>query len=419
MRPARGLILPLLTLAFAGAARAGEVTTTLHGKVAQITGPAATALGTHGVTVGATVTTTWTLESTTPGDSTSSPAYTFYHQAIKSLSVSIGSWQATQSLPPLLADLDFVQVGDESPGGGIGDTYLLADLLVDTDLILTGANPGATCASLFVFADADAKTISDEGVIQDPSKFLVGTGAIAGATSSIAIAWDTQPGGGGGQSVGPGLAQRGQLKAAGNFGSKLLKIFGKSASQPPDADPFGAKEAAAVDKAGEKFNQQFLAAVNKALKKGGTAPLPASSQAEAADSLQEDVGALEASLLTGANPDDKFDRQLRGKLFKAAAVQCSADMTAFSVHAFKPNPTKLADKLDKAEDALLKKVATALAAAEKKGVVYTGPSGAEIAAAVFAMADEFNQLTQGIAAAVQAADEHARTMTGVGVLQTP
>ena len=413
MRNVPGLLALALLAAAAPGARAEEVSTTLHGKVASVTGAATAALAAKGVTVGSDVTATWTIESTTPGiPSGGIGQYTVYHQALTAFTVTIGEWQATQFLPPFLEDLAMVQVGDESPGGGLGDSYLLSDFLVDTELILTGGLLNASCSLLAVFADADAKTISNEGVIQDASKFLVGTAGIAGTNGLISIDFDMDGDSGGGTSIGPGLAQKGQLRAGGKYGSTLLRIFGKSASQPPTADPLGTKEAESVDKAGVKFEKQFLAAVDKAIKKGGSAPLPGSAQGEAAENVSKNAGSLEFSLLTGANPDDKLDRQLRGKLLKAAAAKCAADMSALAIHAFKPDAGKLADKLAKAEDVLLKKVEKALEAADKKGVVYTGPSGAEIADAVLAMAEDFDQLTQGVAPAVQAATVHAESVLG-------
>jgi hypothetical protein len=372
------------------------VDTHLTGKVNVITeqrpGTAA-ALAALGVEMGADVQIDISVDSGTVGNDDFAPFKT-YDSGLVECKVTIGEWEAHLE-NAVLVPLNFVQVGDnvKPTGQPKSDSYVTTCSAIDTDLVLTGPTSGLASTMFILFVDPKAKALKNEDVAQDLKKFKIAQGSVGGAGGSVGFVIDL--GGGGPGSAGSELARKGQMLAAASFGKAVLKAHAKFAAAPPEKDPFGDKVAALVDKAQDDFLVQFSKAVTKALKKGGTAPLPEGMKQVAADSVLGGCDALVEALLAGALPDDPQDRALRGKLMKAASAQLGADLVAHAKDVVNPKPDKLADKLAKSRDKLLAAVGKALDKAEKQGVAYAGPDAEAIAAAVTTIVDAYVELTLG------------------------
>jgi len=201
--------------------------------------------------------------------------------------------------------------------------------------------------------------------------------------------------GGGGSTVDPtALARQGQLKAAAKLGKSVLKGLGKLAAASPDKDPLGTKETALLQDSSDTFGIKFVAAVTKALKKGGSAPLGEADKQAATDYLMTGLVAQSDAIKAGMDVNDPADRALRGKLLKALAAACSADFMAHSADAKKPDADKLATKLAKSHATLAKAVGKALDKAAAQGVVYAGPDATAISDALTEFVDGFVDLTE-------------------------
>jgi len=398
--PCRASGVPALAAAavlwLSASAAAEEVTQLITGRVTIVNVPETAAPGTAdlllnlGVAVDAPVTLSFTVESTTPGQVIVDP-YTTYVGAVVGYELSVGGYVAV--LDPEALSGNSVQVGNDVVIPPKSDSYTVAALGDEPRTVLKGSGPFDVLVFNAVFADADGKTISNEAVVQDASRFTFGSGAVGGLNGTIAFALDLD---GGGPVFDPtALARQGQLKAASKFGSSVLAAEARFAKAARTVDPQGDKLAAAIGKAEDKFGAQFVKAVEKALQKGGSAPLPASALDEVSTGLRAGFDTLADTLLAGVVVDDKDDRVLRGKLLSAAAKQLGAEFAAHAKHAKKPVLEKLEAKLASSRAALLKAAQKALDAAAAKGVAYGGPSPDELADAVSALVDEFVALTQG------------------------
>ncbi len=382
-------------------AKADEFETNLTGTVSFVVGqlPATKpALAALGVTVGAQVSATIRIESDVMSVPTSNPDIIQWLEPTKSLVITIGSYQIVQDVPKLFEGLNFIQVGDDLPGGGtVADTYSVTTPMTDTDLILAGSfGPGKVTGSL-LFSDFDGKTGSDDGVIQDLSAYPVATAIFGGEGGSISILWSTggTGGGPGGSTYDPAKCTKDHLKGAAKFGKAVLACKAKRAKQPAEKDPFGTKENACVTKAFEKFQVALGKAGAKAAKKGGVCTLPDVEGIAAELAFLNALATLTDAVLTDFDADDKNDRVLRGKLLKAAASQWAKDAAAYAKDATKPNADKLAKALDKSSAALVKQADKAIEKAAAKGVVYTGPSASQLTDDVRAIVDDFVALTGG------------------------
>lgn len=392
-----------LLLAFGPSARAEDVVTRAHARVTSIsvdTPATGNQLAALGVALEADVLVEFVIDSEAPLGTSVNPNYTYFTPAVSAASVSIADYRATFSPPQGLALLNSVQVGNDVPiaPSFVADSYFVHAVGSDTDSILEGHGAGATVGCVFNFSDGSGATLSDDGVIQDVSGFQLGLGNVTGPLGNISFLFDLATvefdvegdGGGGGATA---LARKGQLKAAAQFARRVLSNEARFAKAPPGVDTQGLQQAALLDKASESFGVQFVKAVNKALGKGGSSPLPASAKDDVVSSLRADLLVVSAALQTGTDVDDKHDRALRGKLLKAAARLTAAEFAAHSQHAAKPVRNKLLDKLASARGKLIAQVDKALAAAAKHAVVYSGPAGDELADDLETLVDAFVLLT--------------------------
>ena len=402
-RTSRAAVLFAGLCLFAGIARAEEITTNLTGKVVSIEGSAsnpdaAADLAALGVHVGTAVTATITIESTTPGVLVQIP-YDFmqYQNAITDFSLTAGSWEVS-FFAPSIGTLDFVQVANDAAPAGPKfkvDSWTGTATAQDSPDILSAATDIDYGASSFYFLQAPPKASKDDGLVQDLAKYKTDRGfTFGGAGGEIVVTFD-QGGGGGGTTVDPtALARQGELKAAAKLGKSVLKGLGKLAAASPDKDPLGTKETALLQDSSDTFGIKFVAAVTKALKKGGSAPLGESDKQAATDYLMTGLVAQADALTAGVDENDPADRALRGKLLKALAAECGADFLAHATDAKKPDADKLAAKLAKSRATLAKVVGKALDKAATQGVVYAGPEAAAISDALTDFVDGFVLMTE-------------------------
>jgi len=398
-RAAPNALWALFLLAALTPSHAEEVPFGVTGTVSQVlptNQPTADALAAAGVFVGAAATVDFTVESTTPVNE-GETEFSFYTGALTSLTGSIGTYTIQKNIPFGFESLNFVQVGDDEPGGlPVADSWTLTTPSLDGGVLHTISQTSFATTTLQFF-DNSGGAGTDEGVIQDPAGYQFATAVFGGANGTVLVTLDIgNGGGGGGPVVGPGLCARGQLQAAAKLTKSAFKCHAKRAQQPPEKDPKGQKLAACLDKAAEKFAKQFAAAVAKAAKKGGPCLLAGTESQNASDQLTEHVEVLTEGLLIGADTAEKLDRVLRGKLLKASAAQAGKDLAAHGKDAFKPNAGKLALKLAKSRAATLKKAQKAIDAATNKGVIYAGPTAEEIADGISALVDSFVLLTEGV-----------------------
>jgi len=384
------------SVALAGAARAGEVTTNLTGEVVSIiaTGnpDAAAQLAALGAEVGSKVTAHVTVESTTPGVVIPF-GFMEYALAVTDIAFVIGSWEAHIDPDSIFATVNFVQVGDNLEKGGFEfDSWSAVAQGLDTDNILSAGTPTTFGNFLLDFVQLPPNASSNDGLVQDLSKYKSSRlGTFGGPGGVVTVVFD----GGGGVVTDPtAIARQLQLKAAAKLGRSVFKGLGKLAGKPPEADPFGAAKEKLIQDASDLFGIKFVAAVNKALEKGGTAPLGASDKEAATEFLVMGVEQQSDALTKGVDTANPDDRVLRSKLLKAVAAESKSDFTAHAKDAKKPDQDKLADKLAKSRAVLAKAVGKALDKAEAKGVVYDGPAADAISDALTTFVDGFVELTK-------------------------
>jgi len=179
------------------------------------------------------------------------------------------------------------------------------------------------------------------------------------------------------------------------LGSLLAWIRGRAAwSAVLLVLALGTKETALLQDSSDTFGIKFVAAVTKALKKGGSAPLGEADKQAATDYLMTGLVAQADAIKAGMDVNDPADRALRGKLLKALAAACSADFLAHAKDAKKPDADKLATKLAKSHATLAKAVGKAFDKAAAQGVVYTGPDATAISDALTEFVDGFVDLTE-------------------------
>lgn len=407
LRAASLVALPLGAGLLAPATRAGEVTYQLEGEVVSVLAapgnPNAVAqLDALGAKVGAKLSAVITIDADVKGVPLPGPPFDFvqYDMAVTDIGLTVGSWEAHFAPPPIFETVNFVQVADNASTPGTGftfDSWSAVALGVDTDGILSNGPVLNHGNFLYAFTQLPPKASNDDGLVQDLSKYKSSRiGTYAGTGGSITVVFDGSGGGGGGAPPDPtALARKGQLKAASWLGKKLLKGLGKLEGKPDDFDPLGALAAALVQDCEDTFGEKFVEAVDKALKKGGTAPLPASGKDQATEMLMQGLLAQFDAIVAGAPGDDPAARALRAKLVKAAGALAGSNFAAYANYAKKPDGEKLDKALDKARATFVKAFEKAVEAANKKGVAYTRPGSSEVAGALLALAQAFDELTKG------------------------
>jgi len=398
----------------AGTTRADEVLTRVQATVTAISGAPSvkSALAEHGVSLGADVLVEFVVDSAAPLGTSVNPAYKLYTPAVVAARVSIGSYEAAFDDEHGLPILNMVQVGDDvfTPPIYYLDSYLLAASGSDTASILQGTGVGALVGCVFNFGDGDGTSLSGSGVVQDVGGFdgpaNIGIGNVTGPNGNISFSFDLgstefdAPGGIGGGGGGGGgsdfaLASKGQLLAAARFARRVLMTDARFAQAPPTVDPQGSQQAEQLDKAAEAFGTQFVNAVNKALKKGGSAPLPADAKDQVVSDLSADLQGHAELLMSGSDERDPQDRALRGKLLRAAARLVAADLAAHGKNAIKPSRSTLLGRLSAARGKFVQQAGKALDKGDAQGLIYAGPPVEQYADMVEALAEAFAGLTAG------------------------
>jgi hypothetical protein len=284
-------------------------------------------------------------------------------------------------------------VGDNLKEGPVtADSWLATAGATDTDGIFSVGQATTVAQVLIELIDGHGKASKNEDLVQDLSQYQTSrSGSIAGQDGAMSIDFTT---GGGGKTSDPtALARQGQLKAAATLGNTVLKGLGKLAAAPPDKDPLGLAKDALLLKASETFGTQFLAAISKAAKKGGTAPLGESGKQAATKFLMGGLQPQSDAITDGVDTSNSADRALRGALLKALAAECHSDFIAHSIDAKKPDADKLGKALAKSRAKLEAAVGKALDKAAKKGVSYVGPDAQAIADALAPVVNGFVDLT--------------------------
>lgn len=387
---------------------AEDVPYTIQGKVVQVSGSldAIASLTAQGVTLDADVSVNYVLDGSTPGVPTTAGSFegTSYEQAIQSLNVTIGTYEAFAVTTGLWNDItNRVLVGDDIlQGSTLFDRYEFGASGNDVGEIL--AVPGQPIIMLFGFVTTHGTAIDDEDLLHHPSEFGYGEGELTGLGGGGTLRFEFAFSGEPDPDPDPeptdpslsALARKGQLAAAAGFAKSVLSAKKKGVSAPPTQDPLGIQEAEAIAKAEDVFEKKFDKAVDKALSKGGSAPLPAAAGPLATSTLLDAFVHLAEQVSAGLDENVKADRALRGKILGAAAKAARKDLLAHAQDAKKPVPETLAKKLAQAEAAFTAAFDKAVAAAAKKDVLYAGPSSAEFVELKDLAVNAFVLMTLGI-----------------------
>src|SRR5690349_11644407 len=299
--------------------------------------------------------------------------------AIVDLKLSAGTWDAHFAPPAGKEATNFVQVADNQSYIGFDfDNWRCTALGVDTDNILSqGSSPSPYGTFQMLFVNSPPVPATTDALVQDLSKYKDTTDSVCsfiGVGGTITFNFAQAPAG-----VESSLARKLQLKAAAKLGSSLLKGLGKLTAAGPDGDPQGSMKEALLLKASDTFGTQFVAAINKALKKGGTAPLGESSKADATALLMDGLQTQADAITADEDSADAIDRAMRGAILKALAAECRADFLAHAKDVVVPDINKLNAKVEKNREKFITRANAAMDKALKKNVFYFGPSADTIA----------------------------------------
>jgi hypothetical protein len=396
--PAAAALLAALPL-LAGEARAAQVTINLNGKVltyVHLGNPnAEIQLQAKGVQIGTPATLKLVLEDSTPGVPVEvTPTYTYqqYDMAIVDIVIKAGTWEAHFAPPSGMEATNFVQVADNADYLGQFDLWNGTALGVDTDNILSqGSSPVPWSTFFLHFLNQPPIPATTDALVQDLTKYKAENNTFCqfhGVGGSITIDFTPAPPG-----VGASLARSLQLKAAGKLGNSVFKGLGKLTALGPDKDPQGTAKDELLQKSSDTFQIQFVAAINKALKKGGSAPLGESSKQDATDYLMDGLNTQTNAITADEDSTDATDRAIRGTILKALAAECRSDFNAHAKDVKKPDINKLNFKLEKSREKFVGKVNALLDKAFKKGYVFFGPSPEAIANDLKPYIDAFVDLT--------------------------
>ena len=386
----------LAAATLAAGARASEATIELQGKVLTLVhlgNPnAELQLAAKGVTPGVPASLKLVLEDTTPAVEVDTPyVYQKYDMAIVDIVLSSGTWEAHFAPPSGMESTNFVQVNDDSDYIGFQfDGWNGTALGVDTDNILSqGSTPVPYSTFNLHFTNSPPIPATTDALVQDLKKYKYESQVrFFGVGGTITVDFTAAPAG-----PGASIARSGQLKAAAKLGNKMLMGLGKLTAAGPDADPLGAAKAKLLQDSSDAFGIQFVAAIAKALKKGGTAPLGESSKQDATDYLMDGLQTQSDAITADGDTSNPIDRVMRGKILKALAGKCRADFVAHAKDVLKPDQSKLNFKLTKSRGKFILKANAAMDAALKKGTTYFGPSAEAIANDLDAYVQGFTDLT--------------------------
>jgi hypothetical protein len=376
------LRLPLLSVAAALLLAPGLARTETYELVGEVV-DAVPALASYGVTPGAEVDVSWTVDLSTPASNASGPPdnKTDYAEALDFLVIQIGTWTAVRVVPPMgQIDQGIVSVADDS--GGSLDLLHVATPGTDNDLVLHGPAMGGVLVLSLDFYAPNGGASSNQSLDQDPSLYPIGFGSAIGANGYVTFTLAEGGGGGGGGSGNPtATCDSAQLGAGGRLCSSQLRCR-SSHAKAPDA---GALEDC-LDEAGETFTAAYSDALVSAAERGLTCSTtaPAFDQrvatTERVEEIVDDVDAIAPA-----------HAPLAAAWLGAAGSACGAALKAAASNAAKPDAGKLAQARDKARAKLEGSAGKAIAKATKRGVVFAPPLDAG------AFADAVDARIDGIA----------------------
>jgi hypothetical protein len=376
-------------------ARASQVTITLPGKVLVLahTGNinAELQLAAKGVSAGVPASMELVLEDATPAVQIDAPyVYQQYNMAIVDLKLTAGTWEAHFAPPAGMEATNWVQVNDNSDYITKFDGWNGTALGVDTEDILSQGSAPSPYGTFFIhFLNSPPVPATTDALVQDLKKYKSETQVrFFGNGGTITIDFT-------GASAGAeaALARKGQLKAAAKLGSSVLKGLGKLTAAGPDKDPGGAAKDTLLQTASDKFGVQFVAAISKALKKGGTAPLGESDKGDATALLMKGLQSQAEAIVEQEDVANAIDRAMRGAILKALAAECRADFLAHAKDVMLPDSAKLNAKLEKDREQFITRATAAMDKALKKNVFYSGPTPAQIANELKPFVNAFVDLT--------------------------
>jgi hypothetical protein len=163
-----------------------------------------------------------------------------------------------------------------------------------------------------------------------------------------------------------------QLAAGARLCRHQLRCWSRLAGKP-GADPGGARLAACLNAAANRFAQQWDDVRRDAAADGGACRLDETGSARAA-AVEAQLQGFAGAVVAGANTSDKNDGKLRADLLGKAGSLCSSACSAEARNADKPDAARLAAARTKARTKFDAKTAKALGKASAKGVGYGGPS---------------------------------------------
>jgi hypothetical protein len=340
------------------------------------------ALAAYGVTPGAAVDVTWTVDLSTPATSVS-PApdnKSDYHGAVDWVLIQIGTWQAVR-LAPAMGQIDqgIVSVADDS--GGTLDLLHLSTPGTDNDLVLRGVG-GVLVLSLDFYAP-DGSASSNQGLDQDPSRYPIGVGSAIGTNGYVTFRFGDGGGGGGGSGDPTARCTAAHLGAAAKLCQARFKCESAFAKDP-SKDPLGDRFEACVQKSEAAFSSAYTKALLTAASKG----LSCASTAPAVDVRS----ALGERILVGVLAEVRAIAPAHAPLVTswlgAAGTACAAGLKAEAKNAAKPDAGALAAARDKASDKLEAAAQKALDKAAGVDFLHPLPDVPGLVEAVDALIDE-------------------------------
>lgn len=179
--------------------------------------------------------------------------------------------------------------------------------------------------------------------------------------------------------------RRDQVRAA---AALCRKHFACEASRAgaPARDPLGLARDACLDRARGRFEERHLEAGARAAAAG--ASCPGGLDAAAAAALVADGAlALEAGVLSGADPGSPPDARLRSALLRAAAGGCDAGLDAEARVVRHQDAARLARERGRARARFVARASDAVTRALGHGVSYAGTPPVEAADALDALVD--------------------------------
>ncbi len=321
------------------------------------------ALAPYGVTPGAQVDVTWTVDLSTPASGVSGPPdnKSDYQGALDFLLIQIGTWTAVRVAPPMgQIDQGIVSVADAS--GGPLDLLHIATPGTDNDLVLHGPALGGVLVLSLDFYALNGGASSNQSLDQDPNLYPLGVGSAIGANGYVTFSLNGDGGSGGGSGDPTATCDSAHLGAGAKMCQSQFKCQ-SSYAKAPDKDPGADRLDACLDAAGQTFtaayNRALVAAAGDGLTCGTTAPAfdLRVAIAERVEEIVDDVNVItpaHAPLVSG--------------WLGAAGSACGAGLKAEATNAAKPDASKLAQARDKASDKL-----EGAAGKAGKGVVFDPP----------------------------------------------